>query len=62
MSANCDVIVNFPIYVQFWAIWKPDSRLTVCKIYSLITVTFYFPKIENGTKKSPTQLSYYNFE
>ena len=24
MSANCDVIVIFPIYGQFGAIWKPD--------------------------------------
>ena len=26
MSANFDVIVFFPIYAQFAAIWKPDSR------------------------------------
>ena len=25
MEANCDVIVFFPIYGQFPAIWKPDS-------------------------------------
>ena len=25
MEANCDVIVFFPIYGQFTAIWKPDS-------------------------------------
>ena len=28
MLANCDVIVNFPIYGQFGAIWKLDSRYT----------------------------------
>ena len=33
MSANCDVIVIFPIYGQFGAIRKPDSKHLVCKIY-----------------------------
>ena len=36
MSANCDVIVIFPIYDQFGAIWKPDSGCTVCKFYIFI--------------------------
>ena len=31
MSENCDVIVIFPIYGQFTAIWKPDSGRIVCK-------------------------------
>ena len=31
MSANCDVIVVFPIYGQFGAIWKTDSGCMVCK-------------------------------
>ena len=31
MSANCDVIVIFPIYGQFGAIRKPDSGRMVCK-------------------------------
>ena len=31
MSANCDVIVIFPIYGQFGAIQKLDSGRTVCK-------------------------------
>ena len=31
MSENCDVIVIFPIYSQFEAIWKPDSGHIVCK-------------------------------
>ena len=33
MSANCDVIVIFPIYGEFGGIWKPDSRRIVCKTY-----------------------------
>ena len=37
MSANCDVIVSFPIYVQFGAIWKPDSGRMACNIYIFIT-------------------------
>ena len=32
MSANCDVIVIFPIYGQFGAIQKLDSRHIVCKM------------------------------
>ena len=31
MSTNCDVIVIFPIYGQFGAIWKPVSGFIVCK-------------------------------
>ena len=31
MSANCDVIVIFPIYGQFPAIRKPDSKRMVYK-------------------------------
>ena len=33
MSENCDAIVIFPIFGQFGAIRKPDSRRIVCKIY-----------------------------
>ena len=36
MSENCDVIVIFPIYSQFGAIWKPDSGRIVCKTYIFI--------------------------
>ena len=36
MSANCDVIVIFPIYSQFGAIRKPDSEHIVCKTYIFI--------------------------
>ena len=36
MSANCDVIVIFPIYGQLGAIQKPDSEHMVCKIYTVM--------------------------
>ena len=36
MLANYDVIIIFPIYGQFGAIWKPDSRCIVCKTYIFI--------------------------
>ena len=36
MSTNCDVIVISPIYGQFGAIPKPDSRRIVCKTYIFI--------------------------
>ena len=37
---NCDVIVIFPIYGQFGAIWKPDSGYIVCKTYIFINSNF----------------------
>ena len=62
MSANCDVIIVFPIYGQFGAIRKPDSeRMSVKLTFSLI-VTFYLTKTENRTKKPLTQFSRYCFE
>ena len=36
MSENCDVIVIPPIYDQFGAIRKPDSRRIACKSYVFI--------------------------
>ena len=36
MQKNCDVIVIFPIYGQFGAIWKPYSKRIVCKTYIFI--------------------------
>ena len=36
MLANCDVIVIFPIYGQFGAIRKLDSKCTVCITYIFI--------------------------
>ena len=36
MSANFNVIAIFPIYGQFAAIWKPDSRRMVFKSYIFI--------------------------
>ena len=42
MSANCDVIIIFPIYDQFGAIQKPDSRRMVCKTYIFIKTFFFF--------------------
>ena len=36
MSANCDIIVIFPIYGQFRVIWKPDSGRRAWKTYIFI--------------------------
>ena len=44
MSANCDVIVIFPIYGQFGAIRKPDSGRIVSKTYISINNNFLFYK------------------
>ena len=30
MLADCNMIINFPIYGQFEAIWKPDFGRIVC--------------------------------
>ena len=63
MSKNCDAIVIFPIYRQFEAIRKPDSRCIVWNnLYFLLIVTFYLTKTENRAKKSPTLLLHYCFE
>ena len=57
MLENCDAIAIFPIYTQFGAICKPDSRRIVCKLIFSLIVTF-----ESRAKKSPTHLSQYCFE
>ena len=38
ISTNCDVIVIFPIFGQFGAIRKLDSRHKVCKTYIFINI------------------------
>ena len=37
MVENCDVIVIFPIYVQFGAIWKSDSGRIASKTYIFVS-------------------------
>ena len=59
ISANCDVIIIFPIYGHFGAIQKQDSGRIVCKIKFSYRETFYLTKTENRTKTFLTQLSYY---
>ena len=62
MSQNCEVVALFPIYGQFGAILKLDSRSIVCKTYVFIMYsTFYLTKNEKRSKKSLTQLSHYCF-
>ena len=36
MSENYDVMVTFPIYSQFGAIWESNSRCIVCKTFIFI--------------------------
>ena len=40
MSANCDIIVMFPIYGLFGAIRKPDSGGMVSNTFSFINSNF----------------------
>ena len=49
MSENCGIIVIFPIYGQFGAIWNPYSGCMVCKTFSLI-VTFILQKLKTELK------------
>ena len=46
MSANCDVIIIFPIYGQFGAIRTPDSEHIVCKTYILISSNLILKKLK----------------
>ena len=62
ISENFDVIVFFPIYGQFTAVWKPDSGRMVYKTIFSSIVTFYFRDTQNITKKSVVQFLYYCFE
>ena len=69
-SANCGVIVIFPVYGQFVSpiygqLEESGSRILDTKSVKLtfsLTVTFCLPKTENITKQYLTQLSYYCFE
>ena len=61
MLANYDVIVIFPIYGQFGAIWKPDSGRIVCKTYIFINSNVLLTNTENRTKKALMKLSHYCF-
>ena len=44
MSANCDLILISPIYGQFGAIQKPDSKRTVCKTYIFVNSNLLYYK------------------
>ena len=46
ISANCDVIVFFPIYGEFAAIRKPDSGRMVCKTYIFIKLTIKLKNLQ----------------
>ena len=47
-SANCDVIIFFPIYGQFGAIWKPDRKAYSVKL--TLSLKCKLTKNENRTK------------
>ena len=53
MSANCDAIVNFPIYGQFGAIRKLNSGRMVCKTYIVISIDLLFYKNSKQNQKIP---------
>ena len=44
MSSNSDIIVIFPIYIQFGVIWKPDLGHVVCKTYITINRKIWYLK------------------
>ena len=57
MSGNCDVIVIFPIYGQFGAIWRPDSGPIVCKTYIFMNSGL----ISYKNSKNPLKTLYHSF-
>ena len=60
MSENCLVIVIYPIYGQFRAIWSNlDSERIVCETYIFINSKFTLTKTESKTKTFLAQLSRY---
>ena len=59
ISANCNVIVIFPISGQFGVIREQDSGRRVCKIYIFINNNLLFYK---NWKQNSRQLSHYCFE
>ena len=52
MSGNCDVIVIFPIYIQFGAIRKQDSGRIVFKTYIFINSNLLSCKIWKAELKN----------
>ena len=50
MSEYSHTIAIFPIYSQFGAIWKPDSRCIVCKTYFFINTNFFLQKLKTELK------------
>ena len=62
MSANCDVIVIFPIYSPFEQSGSRIRDAWSVKLTFSLTVTFYLTKTGNRTKRSLTGLSQYCFE
>ena len=58
MLANCNVVINFPIYGQFGTIWKPDSGSIVYKTYISIENNLLSYKIwKQNLKTSNTNLT-----
>ena len=63
MLESCDVLVIFPVYGQFGAIWKLNSGdAESVKLTFALRASLYLTKSENRTKKSITQVSHYCFE
>ena len=52
MSANCDIIVIFPIFGQIGEIQKLDSERIVCKTYIFINSNLlsYIQKLKTELK------------
>ena len=58
MWLKCDIIVIFPIYSWFRAIWKPDSGHIVCKTYIFIKINLlHYKKWKQNQKISSAALT-----
>ena len=56
MPENCNVILNFRIFGQFGAVWKPDSGHRLCKKYVFSNLLSYKNWKQNW-KSSTTALT-----
>ena len=58
IQSSRDVIVIFPFYDHFGAIWKLHSGWIAVELLLSLKVTFYLEKTGTGTKKLLIQLSH----
>ena len=61
MSANCNIIVIFPIYSQLEQSGRQIPDVQFVKVTFSLIETFFLTKTKNRTKRSLTKLPHYFF-